>query len=84
MSDGILHALVPGDGTLIDSAFCFKHYFVDTTGFIEIGDSCCLANASLVSSSRITIGSCVMISGGVTIADSERSTMDEAIAQAGA
>ena len=81
-----------GEGSLIDSAFCFKHYFatgrlgmrvgknvtfwrtslaVDKTGFIEIGDYCYIANASLVSSSRITIGSHVMIAGGVTIADSD-------------
>lgn len=84
--------IVAGEGSVIDSAFCFKHYFstaavgfrvgcnvtlwrtsiaVDKTGFIEIGDYCYIANASLVCSSRITIGSHVMIAGGVTIADSD-------------
>jgi acetyltransferase-like isoleucine patch superfamily enzyme len=81
-----------GEGTVIDSAFCFKHYFAkdhiglrvgrnvtfwrtsiaaDREGMIEIGDNCYIANASLVSSARITIGSLVMIAGGVTIADSD-------------
>ena len=43
----------------------------ETNGLIEIGDYCYLTNASIVCSSRITIGSYVMISGGVTIADSD-------------
>jgi acetyltransferase-like isoleucine patch superfamily enzyme len=81
-----------GDGSMIDSTFCFKHYFatgavglrvgrnvtiwrtslaVEQNGLIEIGDHCYVANASLVSASRITIGSYVMIAGGVTIADSD-------------
>ncbi len=81
-----------GTGSVIDSAFCFKHYFAadhiglrvgrnvtfwrtsiaaDRTGLIEVGDDCYIANASLVSSMRITIGSLVMIAGGVTIADSD-------------
>ncbi|MEP6872456.1 MAG: acyltransferase [Anaerolineaceae bacterium] len=81
-----------GEGTVIDSSFCFKHYFataevglrigrnvtiwrtslaVEKNGIIEIGDYCYLANASLVCASRITIGSYVMIAGGVTIADSD-------------
>jgi acetyltransferase-like isoleucine patch superfamily enzyme len=81
-----------GEGSVIDSTFCFKHYFaagpvglrvgrnvtiwrtslaVEKNGLIEIGDYCYIANASLVSSSRITIGSHVMIAGGVTIADSD-------------
>jgi acetyltransferase-like isoleucine patch superfamily enzyme len=81
-----------GEGSVIDSTFCFKHYFatgalglrvgrnvtfwrtslaVEKNGVIEIGDHCYIANASLVSSSRITIGSYVMIAGGVTIADSD-------------
>src|SRR6476469_7491292 len=81
-----------GKGTVIDSTFCFKHYFAkgplglrvgegvtiwrtslaaETDGLIEIGDYCYLTNASIVCSSHITIGSYVMISGGVTIADSD-------------
>ncbi|MBA3406114.1 MAG: acyltransferase [Gemmatimonadaceae bacterium] len=81
-----------GEGSVIDSAFCLKHYFAtgavglrvgrhvtiwrtslaaDTNGVIEIGDHCYIANASLACSSRITIGSYVMIAGGVTIADSD-------------
>jgi acetyltransferase-like isoleucine patch superfamily enzyme len=81
-----------GEGTVIDSAFCFKHYYAtakvglrvgrnvtfwrtsiatEKNGVIEIGDDCYIANASLVSSSRISIGSRVMIAGGVTIADSD-------------
>ncbi len=81
-----------GPETVIDSAFCFKHYFAtgpvglrvgrnvtiwraslaaDIDGMIEIGDYCYISNASLVCSSRITIGSYVMIAGGVTIADSD-------------
>ncbi len=81
-----------GPGSVIDSSFCFKHYFatghiglrvgrnvtiwraslaVEQNGMIEIGDYCYVANASLVCSSRITIGSHVMIAGGVTIADSD-------------
>jgi acetyltransferase-like isoleucine patch superfamily enzyme len=38
---------------------------------IEIGDDCYFANASLVCSQRITIGSRVVIAGGVTVADSD-------------
>jgi acetyltransferase-like isoleucine patch superfamily enzyme len=38
---------------------------------IEIGDNCYLANASLVCSEKISIGSNVLIAGGVTIADSD-------------
>ena len=81
-----------GEGSVIDSTFCFKHYFatgalglrvgrdvtiwrtslaVEKNGLIEIGDHCYVGNASLVSASRITIGSYVMIAGGVTIADSD-------------
>ena len=81
-----------GAGTVLDSSFCFKHYFAtgpvglrvgrnvtfwrtslaaEANGLIEIGDFCYLTNASLVCSSRITIGSYVMIAGGVTIADSD-------------
>lgn len=88
-----------GEGTVIDSSFCFKHYFAtdhiglkvgrnvtiwrtslaaEQNGVIEIGDYCYLANASLVCSSRITIGSYVMIAGGVTIADSDFHPMSPA------
>lgn len=88
-----------GEGTVIDSSFCFKHYFAtghiglrvgrnvtiwrtslaaEQNGVIEIGDYCYLANASLVCSSRITIGSYVLIAGGVTIADSDFHPMSPA------
>jgi acetyltransferase-like isoleucine patch superfamily enzyme len=88
-----------GEGSVIDSSFCFKHYFAtgavglrvgrnvtfwrtslaaEKNGLIEIGDYCYLANASLVCSSRITIGSYVMIAGGVTIADSDFHPMSPA------
>ncbi len=84
--------IVVGENTVIDSSFCFKHYFArreiglrlgsNTTiwraslaaeedAIIEIGDYCYVANASLVCSERISIGSYVMIAGGVTIADSD-------------
>jgi acetyltransferase-like isoleucine patch superfamily enzyme len=43
----------------------------DEDAVIEIGDYCYIANASLVCSERIQIGSRVMIAGGVTIADSD-------------
>jgi len=43
----------------------------DEDGVIEIGDYCYIANASLVCSEHIAIGSRVMIAGGVTIADSD-------------
>ncbi len=42
-----------------------------TDGLIEIGDDCYLSNASIVCSSNIRIGSRVMISSGVIIADSD-------------
>ena len=84
--------VVAGEGTSIDSSFCFKHFYskldvglrvgrcttiwraslaADDDGVIEIGDYCYIANASLVCSERIEIGSRVMIAGGVTIADSD-------------
>jgi acetyltransferase-like isoleucine patch superfamily enzyme len=84
--------IVVGDNTVIDSSFCFKHFFAkgevglrvgshvtiwrtslaaDSQATIEIGDYCYLANASLVCTERISIGSYVMIAGGVTIADSD-------------
>jgi acetyltransferase-like isoleucine patch superfamily enzyme len=43
----------------------------EEAGLIEIGDNCYLSNASLVCSSRITLGSYVLVAGGVTIADSD-------------
>lgn len=43
----------------------------EENAFIEIGDYCYIANASLVCSERISIGNYVFIAGGVTIADSD-------------
>ena len=84
--------VVAGEGTVIDSSFCFKHFYsardaglrvgsrttiwraslaADEEAVIEIGDECYIANASLVCSELISIGSRVMIGGGVTIADSD-------------
>ncbi|HEX7177702.1 MAG TPA: acyltransferase [Pyrinomonadaceae bacterium] len=84
--------VVAGEGTVIDSSFCFKHFYsarevglkvggrttiwraslaADEEAVIEIGDECYIANASLVCSELISIGSRVMIAGGVTIADSD-------------
>ena len=81
-----------GDNAVIDSSFCFKHYYsslkiglkighhvtiwraslaAEEQAFIEIGDYSYIANASLVCSERISIGQCVFIAGGVTIADSD-------------
>ena len=81
-----------GKNSVIDSSFCFKHYYAngpvglrigsnvtiwraslaaDTNGLIEIGDYCYIANASLVCSARITLGSHVWVAGGVTIVDSD-------------
>jgi acetyltransferase-like isoleucine patch superfamily enzyme len=81
-----------GEKSVIDSSFCFKHYYAngpvglrigsnvtiwrasfaaDTDGLIEIGDYCYIANASLVCSARITLGSHVWVAGGVTIVDSD-------------
>jgi acetyltransferase-like isoleucine patch superfamily enzyme len=81
-----------GENTVIDSSFCFKHYFsglsvglkvgsnvtfwrtslaAEENAFIEIGNYCYIANASLVCSERISIGNYVFIAGGVTIADSD-------------
>lgn len=48
----------------------------EESGTIEIGDYCYLANASLVCSGKITIGSRVFIAGGVTIADSDFHPLD--------
>ncbi|HEX8475258.1 MAG TPA: acyltransferase [Pyrinomonadaceae bacterium] len=84
--------ILVGENSVIDSSFCFKHYYAtgriglrvgnnvtiwraslaaDENALIEIGDYCYLANASLVCSERIEIGSRVLIAGGVTIADSD-------------
>jgi acetyltransferase-like isoleucine patch superfamily enzyme len=81
-----------GENVMLDSSFCFKHYFAngpvglrvgshvtfwrtsiaaDQQALIEIGEYSYLANASLVCTERITIGSHVLIAGGVTIADSD-------------
>lgn len=81
-----------GEGTVIDSSFCFKHFYsareiglrvgagttiwraslaADERAVIEIGDHCYIANASLVCSELIRIGSRVLIAGGVTVADSD-------------
>lgn len=48
-------------------------------GLIEIGDDCYIANASLVCSEYICIGSRVFIAGGVTIADSDFHPLDPAL-----
>jgi acetyltransferase-like isoleucine patch superfamily enzyme len=45
-------------------------------GMIEIGDYSYIANASLVSSKKITIGSRVFIAGGVTVVDSDFHPID--------
>ena len=84
--------VVVGENVVLDSSFCFKHFYasapvglrlgshvtiwrtslaVEPEGVLEIGDYCYLANASLVCSSRITLGSYVLVAGGVTIADSD-------------
>jgi acetyltransferase-like isoleucine patch superfamily enzyme len=97
LPDDWYHGRIPlnievGENVVIDSSFCFKHFFskrqtalrvgnnvtiwraslaAEEGGLIEIGDYCYIANASLVCSERITIGSHVLIAGGVTIADSD-------------
>lgn len=89
---GIPANIEVGENVVIDSSFCFKHYFakgpvglrvgnnvtiwraslaVEESGLIEIGDYCYLANASVVCSLRITLGSYVLVAGGVTIVDSD-------------
>lgn len=81
-----------GVNCVIDSSFCFKHFYstlptglvlgdnvtlwrtsiaTAESAVIHIGEDSYVANASLVCSSRIEIGARVMISGGVTIADSD-------------
>jgi acetyltransferase-like isoleucine patch superfamily enzyme len=51
----------------------------DENGYIEIGDYCYIANASLVSSVGIYIGNRVFIAGGVTVADSNFHPIDPAL-----
>jgi acetyltransferase-like isoleucine patch superfamily enzyme len=51
----------------------------EENGLIEIGDECYIANASLVCSEKILIGSRVFIAGGVTIADSDFHPLDPAL-----
>jgi acetyltransferase-like isoleucine patch superfamily enzyme len=84
--------VLAGENSVVDSSFCFKHFFsaaavglrvgrdvtiwraslaAEEGAVIEIGDCCYIANASLVCTERITVGSRVMIAGGVTIADSD-------------
>jgi acetyltransferase-like isoleucine patch superfamily enzyme len=46
-------------------------FAAEERGMIEVGDNCYLANASLVCADRITIGSRVVVAGGVTVADSD-------------
>lgn len=81
-----------GENTVLDSSFCFKHYFsalpvgfragsnctfwrtslaAEENALIEIGDHTYIANASLVCSEKMSIGSHVLIAGGVTVADSD-------------
>jgi len=50
---------------------CRASLAVDRDGKIEIGDDCYIADASIVCSSRITIGKRVMVASGVTISDSD-------------
>ncbi len=90
--EAIPQNVTAGEESVIDSAFCFKHYrargpvglrvghhvtiwrtslAVGPEGRIEIGDYCYLANAALVCSQAITLGSYVFVAGGVTIADSD-------------
>lgn len=48
-------------------------------GYIQIGDDCYIANASLVCSEEIAIGNRVFIAGGVTVADSDFHPLDPAM-----
>src|SRR5829696_590126 len=43
----------------------------EENGFIQIGSQCYLANAAVVASQKIIIGSRVFVAGGVTIVDSD-------------
>lgn len=49
---------------------------VEESGYVEIGDFCYIANASIVCSKRIKIGSNVFIAGGTTIVDSDFHPLD--------
>lgn len=49
---------------------------VEESGMVEIGDFCYIANASIVCSKEIRIGSYVLIAGGVTIVDSDFHPVD--------
>lgn len=66
------HGLIIGDNV----TFWRTSLAAGENGIIEIGDYCYLANASLVCSGRIKIGSRVFIAGGVTIADSDFHPLD--------
>jgi acetyltransferase-like isoleucine patch superfamily enzyme len=89
--------LIVGENAVIDSSFCFKHYYssletglkigsnvtiwraslaAEEQAYIEIGDYCYIANASIVCSERISIGNYVFIAGGVTLADSDFHPID--------
>ena len=50
----------------------------EENALIEIGDHTYISNASLVASEKISIGSYVLIAGGVTIADSDFHPVDPA------
>lgn len=52
---------------------------VEEQGYLEIGNYCYIANASIVCSSQIRIGNHVFIAGGVTIADSDFHPLDPAL-----
>ncbi|MBT4969323.1 MAG: acyltransferase, partial [Bacteroidetes bacterium] len=51
-------------------------FAVEENGFLEIGDNCFIADASLVCSKQIIIGKQVFIAGGVTIVDSDFHPLD--------
>jgi acetyltransferase-like isoleucine patch superfamily enzyme len=51
---------------------------VEEEGYLELGDECYVANANLVSSRSIRVGSRCFIAGGVTIADSDFHPIDPA------
>jgi acetyltransferase-like isoleucine patch superfamily enzyme len=51
----------------------------EANGIISIGEDCYFANAALVCSERISIGSRVFIAGGVSIADSDFHPLDPAM-----
>jgi acetyltransferase-like isoleucine patch superfamily enzyme len=53
-------------------------FSVEEEGVVEIGDDCYLDNASLACRGRIVVGARVMLSAGVTIADSDFHPKDPA------